>query len=73
MSGVKVKKFKILFMLMMMMVMIFPGTSQAVERLAESLNGYTLYGAQRYSGVVMAAYQKAYAMNFEIWKPQDLP
>jgi len=24
-------------------------------------------------GAVMSAYQQAYAMNFEIWKPQDLP
>ena len=33
----------------------------------------TLQGTRTYSGVVMAAYQKAYAMNFEVWKPADLP
>ena len=36
-------------------------------------NGASLQGARTYSGVVMAAYQKVYAMNFEIWKPSDLP
>ena len=35
--------------------------------------GVTLQGTRTYSGVVMAAYQKAYAMNFEVWKPADLP
>ena len=36
-------------------------------------NGASLQGTRTYSGVVMAAYQKVYAMNFEIWKPGDLP
>ena len=36
-------------------------------------NGASLQGTRTYSGVVMAAYQKPYAMNFEIWKPSDLP
>ena len=26
-----------------------------------------------YASTVMSAYQQAYAMNFEIWKPEDLP
>ena len=30
-------------------------------------------GTARYSGAVMNAYQQAYAMNFEIWRPSDLP
>lgn len=36
-------------------------------------SGASLYGSRTYSGTVMAAYQKPYAMNFEIWKPSDLP
>ena len=36
-------------------------------------SGASLQGTRTYSGVVMAAYQKVYAMNFEIWKPSDLP
>ncbi len=30
-------------------------------------------GAVRYTGAVMNAYQQVYAMNFEIWRPSDLP
>ncbi|MBQ6776579.1 MAG: hypothetical protein IJP53_08985 [Synergistaceae bacterium] len=68
MSGVKKLKF-----LFIVSLMIFPMSAHAAERLMAGPNGYTLYNAQRYSGVVMSAYQKAYAMNFEIWKPRDLP
>ena len=32
-----------------------------------------LGGRNYHSGTVFAAYQKAYAMNFEIWKPMGLP
>ena len=46
----------------------------AVERITITPgSGASLQGARTYSGVVMAAYQKVYAMNFEIWKPGDLP
>ena len=27
----------------------------------------------RYTGAVMNAYQQVYAMNFEIWRPSDIP
>ena len=47
--------------------------SFSAERLEFQPGGVVLYGARSYSGAVMSAYQKAYAMNFEIWKPQDLP
>lgn len=45
----------------------------SAERLQHQPGGVVLYGARSYSGAVMSAYQKSYAMNFEIWKPQDLP
>lgn len=32
-----------------------------------------LYSPPVFRGTVMSAYQQAYAMNFEIWKPSDLP
>ena len=47
--------------------------SFSAERLEFQPGGVVLYGARSYSGAVMSAYQKAYAMNFEIWKPHDLP
>ena len=48
--------------------------AEAVERLTITPGtGARLEGVRTYSGVVMGAYQKAYAMNFEIWKPTDLP
>ncbi len=50
------------------------GESRAVERLSiVPGGGASLQGTRTYSGVVMSAYQKVYAMNFEIWKPSDLP
>ena len=47
--------------------------SYCVERLSVRPGGVMLEGARSYRGAVMAAYQKAYAMSFEIWRPQDLP
>ena len=48
--------------------------ANSVERITITPgNGAALQGTRTYSGVVMAAYQKVYAMNFEIWKPSDLP
>ena len=49
-------------------------SAEATERITITPgNGASLQGARTYSGVVMSAYQKVYAMNFEIWKPSDLP
>ncbi|MDY6399455.1 MAG: hypothetical protein SPL10_07545 [Synergistales bacterium] len=74
MSGVKIFRDKIkIYLTVSVLLIFFSGSSQAVERLTMTPNGAVLYGARTYSGVVMAAYQRAYAMNFEIWKPQDLP
>ena len=70
MSGVN--KFKFLFLILISLI-IFSSNASAVERLTITPNGSVLYGSRTYSGVVMSAYQKAYAMNFEIWKPHDLP
>lgn len=36
-------------------------------------SAYLQDGTVRNTSAVMAAYQKAYAMNFEIWRPSDLP
>ncbi len=47
--------------------------SDGAERLSVRPGGVILEGARSYRGAVMAAYQKPYAMNFEIWKPSDLP
>ena len=71
MSPMKIKPSAIITALFIMFMP--PGNSQAAERLAVVPGGVELYDARTYSGVVMAAYQKAYAMNFEIWKPRDLP
>ena len=47
--------------------------SYGAERLSVRPGGVILEGVRSYRGAVMAAYQKAYAMNFEIWRPLDLP
>lgn len=47
--------------------------TEATETLTMDLNGSVLHGARTYTGTVMSAYQKVYAMNFEIWRPTDLP
>ncbi len=47
--------------------------ANAAERLVTTPDGVILRGAQSYSRVVMTAYQKTYAMNFDIWQPRDLP
>ena len=74
MSGIKKFSNKIkIYLTVLGLLLFFSEGSQAVERLTMTPGGTVLYGTQRYSGVVMAAYQKAYAMNFEIWKPGDLP
>ena len=46
---------------------------QVTERLTVRPNGVRLEGSRTYSGAVIGAYQKVYAMNFEVWKPADLP
>ena len=67
----RIYKFKFLFIVLFLI--IFPDNLQAAERITMTPNGAVLYNSRTYSGVVMSAYQKAYAMNFEIWKPRDLP
>ena len=67
----RVKNFKFLFIVFLLI--IFPKNLQASERISIAPNCAVLYGSWTYSGAVMSAYQKAYAMNFEIWKPADLP
>lgn len=55
-------------------LIIHPAESLGTERITITPGrGASLQGVRTYSGVVMAAYQKVYAMNFEIWKPTDLP
>ena len=59
--------------LLLTLILTINSRAVASERLTMTPNGTVLYGARNYAGVVMSAYQKAYAMNFEIWKPRDLP
>ena len=59
--------------LIIVMSLCVASPSCAVERLSVQPGGVVLEGARSYRGAVMSAYQRAYAMNFEIWKPQDLP
>ncbi len=67
-------KFRPLIMLPALLLSLAPpGVSYAVERLSVQPGGVILHGSRSYTGAVMSAYQKAYAMNFEIWKPYDLP
>lgn len=40
---------------------------------ASDSSAMTSYLPPVFRGTVMSAYQQAYAMNFEIWKPNDLP
>ena len=67
------RSYKFKFLFMVLLLIMFSSNLQAAERLTVNPNGAVLYGARTYSGVVMSAYQKVYAMNFEIWKPRDLP
>ena len=66
----KLKKLKFLFFFAFL---INSGGAFAVERLSMTPGGAVIYGTRVYSGVSISAYQQPYAMNFEIWKPQDLP
>ena len=54
-------------------IILMSSASYSVERLQVRPGGVILEGARSYRGAVMSAYQKAYAMNFEIWKPMNLP
>ena len=53
-----VKKIKFLFLITIFASINFSGTAFAIVSSPQA---------------VIGAYQQAYAMNFEIWKPQDLP
>lgn len=64
---------KLKFLFLVAFLINLQGCAYAVERLSMTPNGAVIYGTRTYSGVSMSAYQKPYAMNFEIWKPQDLP
>ena len=62
------------FILAAALSLIMPlSCANSAERLIYSPDGVILRGARSYSRVVMSAYQKAYAMNFDIWKPDNLP
>lgn len=71
MSG---RKLKALALTAIAMNLLIPSQkSDATERITIGPSGAILRGTRSYSGTVITAYQKVYAMNFEIWKPQDLP
>lgn len=69
MSSSRVKPAVIITTVMLLLAQPSYGT----ERLSVKPGGVMLEGTRSYRGAVMSAYQRAYAMNFEIWKPQDLP
>ena len=72
MTGIKTFNKALLFAALAANLIIYQ--AESVERITITPGrGAALQGTRTYSGVVMAAYQKAYAMNFEIWKPSDLP
>ena len=62
-----------MIMIMMLCSCACASTARVSERLSVQPGGVVLQGARSYRGAVMSAYQRAYAMNFEIWKPSDLP
>ena len=73
-SGIKTLNKVLLLAVLSANLITYSAESQAVESITITPGaGASLQGARTYSGVVMAAYQKVYAMNFEIWKPSDLP
>ena len=45
----------------------------SVTLILNASDSFAMTSAPVFRGTVMSAYQQAYAMNFEIWKPQDLP
>ena len=68
MPGIKYKY------LLMAALLLYPAKSYSIEKITITPdNRASLQNTRTYSGVVMNAYQKVYAMNFEIWKPSDLP
>ncbi len=62
-----------MFSLILLISLLLAVPLHSAERLQFQPGGVVLYGARSYSGAVISAYQKSYAMNFEVWKPQDLP
>ena len=74
MPGIRTLRGALVISVLCLAEVINPAKSYAVERITITPGrGAALQGVRSYSGVVMAAYQKPYAMNFEIWKPTDLP
>ena len=69
----KIFPVKILFALLSMSIIIYASASHALTPVSKRPDGMALYSPQFFRGTVMSAYQQAYAMNFEIWKPDDLP
>ena len=54
-------------------IILAANPSYSVERLSVRPGGVVLEGARSYRGAVMSAYQKAYAMNFDVYQPAGLP
>ena len=69
----KIFPVKILFAVLSMSFMFYSSDSSAMTPVTSRPDGMTLYSPTVFRGTVMSAYQQAYAMNFEIWKPNDLP
>ena len=69
----KIFPVKILFAVLSLSLIIHSSDSYAMTPVSSRPDGMTLYSPPIFRGTVMSAYQQAYAMNFEIWKPHDLP
>ena len=69
----KIFPVKILIAISFISLIIHASDSYAMTPVSKRPDGRVLYGTPSYTGAVMSAYQQAYAMNFEIWKPDDLP
>ena len=67
------RKFSAAMIIIMMLCPCAFASVRPSERLSVQPGGVVLQGARSYRGAVMSAYQRAYAMNFEIWRPSDLP
>ena len=69
----KIFPVKIFFEIMILILILNSTAMSAIMPSSSRPDGMTLYSPPIFRGTVMSAYQQAYAMNFEIWKPHDLP
>ncbi len=69
----KIFPVKIFFEILILILIFNSPAVSAISSVSSRPDRMTLYSSPVFRGTVMSAYQQAYAMNFEIWKPQGLP